>query len=752
MKKIFFAGLVVCLWHGALAAVVYEEAFYVDGTVRQEGQGVDGTVVGSDTNGLGVGAYTWSVTQTQDLLAKYTCPGPPGTGDGCLYYSSVEGASSYASVNFNQFEDYGSLTLTAKMNALDCSPMRMGFCANASGSFVAETNDAVYIEVEGGDTLGANGYVALIVRHDGVRTTLKVFGEADILSVNDDRMTLIYDRDQNSVRVEFTDGSTEVTTNSGPYMLAFDPEFSCVKYEIRNEGYYTNSNFPRWAETTLYGTPSQPEVSMPVYCGFYRGNAEGMSNGCLYVFTNLANAVEGAVQAGNLLFPVSGWECVGYGGDKWYMYGQDGLYDYEVVSANQQLDLIGGFNYSAWHGIASYNGVFYGLYGGTRKAGPGLYCFIDPEDPLNTGIRLFGSQSFPADTWTDLAFDGVNFFFVHEGATGTNGIYKYHSDDNTFELIEGTETYLQDWDGLAIYDDGIAAQSSNSLYILLLGGQSNAEGWGYQQYLEVTTNGLAVPRPDVDMFYFTTPGGDVLPQNTIMALQSGTGRQEIREEQVYPFASTNDLINRFGPELGFASRVRDQISDPNCKVAIIKSAYSGSSLYGTNDWLPDGTAARVNDARLYCLFQETVWKGLAALQTKYPYHQPEILGMGWVQGESDALETNGAYYAQNLELFIEDLRATFGSTNLPFVLSTLSSNQIEGTKSIVKQEQWPLVITAQYEVAGSDEFVGAISTEGYETYDATNGEFILHFTSSSLLQIGEDLADKLLEISGLNAD
>ena len=88
------------------------------------------------------------------------------------------------------------------------------------------------------------------------------------------------------------------------------------------------------------------------------------------------------------------------------------------------------------------------------------------------------------------------------------------------------------------------------------------------------------------------------------------------------------------------------------------------------------------------------------MKNKYPTHEVEVLGMGWTQGESDAIEGHGAEYEENLIRLIADVRATFG-TNLTFVLSKLSTHQLEGAPAN-ERAQWPIVMAAQDAVAAAD--------------------------------------------------
>ena len=745
--------------NGFSGGVIYDEAFYIDGSVRTENLTLNGSRVGSSTNGTGVGdgQYTWTVSQTSGFSTKFVLPGTAAVGDGGMYYSALSGADSYATVNFHDFSEYDSFTLTAVANALDCSPLRMGFGVNTNGSFASETGDALYIQTQGGSVLNSLVDVSLIVCHNGTSTVLETFAGADRLTSNNDTMTFVFDRRNNSVTGSFKDGYTGIVSTFSAHPLSFVPSLSCVKYEIRNEGGYGNSNFPRWESTCLEAvarqTPEEiPDTAAPRYCGFYRGTA--MDPG-LYTFTDLADPVGTATRIGTLSFPTGEWENPAFSGTNYYMFGRGtgyggaGLHQYDGDAA---LPLLSGtYTFSDWHGLGFCNQVFYGLYHGAGQSGQGLYLFADPSDPFGTGIRLFPTQTFPSNIWTDVAFDGQRYLFVRNNSDGgISGIYRYDPDTDQMALLSGTEAYETDWDGLGVFDSDIAPMRNKKLYVLLFGGQSNGEGWGYQRYLSETNHPLAIPRDDVDLFY-EIAGSGTLPEDTLLPLQSGTGKIDVKLGGHYPELTTSP-VNRFGPELSFASTVRDLITIPDSKVALIKFAFSGSSLYDPADWLPDGTASRSADGALYQVFQKAVWKGISALRNKYPFYQIDIFGMGWVQGESDALETQGANYQTNLTKFIQDVRLTF-NTNLTFVLSKLSPNQISGTTDTNKLVQWPLVTEAQDAVAAAVPKVGATSTTGsmYETsLGFDEGQY--HYTSAALLQIGEDLAVELMAVSGLDSD
>ena len=500
------------------------------------------------------------------------------------------------------------------------------------------------------------------------------------------------------------------------------------------------------------------DAAEPVYAGFHKNTSGGLERG-LYKFTNLTNAAGSAVLISASPFPEANWQKLGYDGSKYYTFIRNdsvqkgcGLYEFNgdkpflLISINSDDGVM--YPFSNWHGITCCNLMFYGLYGGTNMSGPGLYRFTDPAYPENTAERLFPSQSFPSSIWTDVAFDGHRFLLVRTGADGgTPGIYLYDPNADSFSLLSETETYA-DWNGFDVYLEPEpelppVPLRNKKMYVILFGGQSNAYGWGYHQYLYDTNDPLAVPQNDVLMF-----SARGLPHlvNVLTNLQCGAGISNVKSgtPQQYPGLSETEAIDHFGPELSFGRTVRDLIRIPNSKVAVIKYAQSGSNIY--EDWKPDGTADSTGDGFHYRNFQTTVKNGIAALQSQYPDYAIEIIGMGWVQGESDAVDGYSGQYQENLTKFIQDIRATFGM-NIVFALSKLSMNQRPGHAG------WPVVRAAQDAVAAALPQVIATETDG-ASYPTAEGfaEGNLHYMSEALLQIGRDLGNAVFSVSGLDSD
>lgn len=486
------------------------------------------------------------------------------------------------------------------------------------------------------------------------------------------------------------------------------------------------------------------QANNTVYSGFNRVNPG------LFQFSDLSNPNGANTKVGSWPFPEAVWQCSAYNGERYLVFGRattgfggPGLYAYDGGTSLQLIS--GSYTFLDWHGIAEYDGDYYGLYRGTQMTGPGLYRFTDPTDPESTAIRMFSTQTFDSDIWQDVAYDGSTFLFVRSAEGGTAGIYEYAFDFDDFTLVSGSETYAS-WGGLGAFTESIepppVGQPSNKkVYVILLGGQSNAAGWGYRQYLLDEGHPLAYPQSDVEMY--TGRGMDSV-LNQLLPLQSGAGNDFIRPGvKQYP-ALTTEPINRFGPELSMARTIRDSIDILDSKVVVIKYAVGGSTLYG--HWKGDGTADTASDGSIYKTFQSTVNAGITAIQTKYPDHEVEIIGMGWVQGESDALNAGGANaaaYQANLTTFIADVRATFGA-NMVFVLSRLSTNQSDNA-------YWPTIRAAQAAVAAADPRVVATETEGINYPSAAGfAEGQLHFLSSALIQIGEDLGNALVATAALD--
>jgi len=91
-------------------------------------------------------------------------------------------------------------------------------------------------------------------------------------------------------------------------------------------------------------------------------------------------------------------------------------------------------------------------------------------------------------------------------------------------------------------------------------------------------------------------------------------------------------LSRFGPEITFGRYLADSLENQsNTRIAILKSAKGGTSLYA--DWEPGGDGTTEGDGPVYKTFQRIVNDGLIALGNRYPNASIQVEGMLWVQGK-----------------------------------------------------------------------------------------------------------------------
>jgi hypothetical protein len=205
--------------------------------------------------------------------------------------------------------------------------------------------------------------------------------------------------------------------------------------------------------------------------------------------------------------------------------------------------------------------------------------------------------------------------------------------------------------------------------VFLLAGQSNMAGVG--QYPGGVINGQTIPPEPAIAHPYDDPQPDVKfwYNNAWTALRPGFGYQ----------------TGEFGPEVTFGYRLNQLFPDDD--IYLVKYAESGSNL--AVDWKPDGTGPQYN------AFKSRV---NAALQNLNDAHlNPEVAGMIWMQGESDANKHDFAVnYATNLAVFINKVRLDFGAANMRFVIGQIDNWAWGATADC------DLVRTAQQTVAEAD--------------------------------------------------
>ncbi|MEI8339907.1 MAG: sialate O-acetylesterase [Verrucomicrobiota bacterium] len=238
-------------------------------------------------------------------------------------------------------------------------------------------------------------------------------------------------------------------------------------------------------------------------------------------------------------------------------------------------------------------------------------------------------------------------------------------------------------------------QSQTPVKVVLLGGQSNMDGWAYAQFLP--TN-LQNPQTDVLFFNGSQSAGN---PSTLGSLRPNS-------------VHGSDIT--FGPEITFGRAMED--AHPADQYALIKYSQGGTSL--ATDWNPSTGAT-------YSAFKATVTSGLASL-TNAGY-APQIIGMLWLQGENDSaslLQANA--YEQNMRNFIIDIRSNYGNT-LPFVIGGMGYANDPSYRDTV--------LTAQANVAAT------MTNVRFFSDDDLNPNHVLHFGTAEMQMIGQRFATNL---------
>lgn len=241
--------------------------------------------------------------------------------------------------------------------------------------------------------------------------------------------------------------------------------------------------------------------------------------------------------------------------------------------------------------------------------------------------------------------------------------------------------------------------------VFLLGGQSNMVGMGVSSELEAPYN---APQDDVTIW-----------NNGWVPLSS----------------DFDNRPNHFGPELSFGRTIKEALPDDT--IYLVKYGSNGKALY--DDFKP-------YTGRYYMEMMKTFRAALANLDDAGIEY--EISGMLWMQGESDAYESEAFGYEANLTSFIEVMRKEFSTPEMPFILGRVL-NYFGGMRPPKIGEQTDpaqasIVRASQVRVAERTPNVAWIDTDGYAVVDPASNPG--HYGTQGLLDMGKDFASAALDL------
>lgn len=264
---------------------------------------------------------------------------------------------------------------------------------------------------------------------------------------------------------------------------------------------------------------------------------------------------------------------------------------------------------------------------------------------------------------------------------------------------------------------------SNEVQVVVLLGQSNAEGHTWSQYLTKTVGAekageYAEGYPNVKISYACTIA-DNTSNGEFVPVKLGQGHSAAQ----------------FGPEIGIAEKIA--ALDPTKPVYIVKYAYGGTSL--TTNWRPPSAQ---NTGALYTNAVNYVLEQCAKLETMDLY--PEIKAICWMQGEDDSSGLNYNSYEELERNFVADLRSDLAyykpaDAEIGFIDAGISDCPAWTHHDVIN--------AAKAKLASEDDnhvYIDTIAAGLKYNGEPAGAPDIYHYDSSSMVKLGHLFAEQLI--------
>ena len=216
------------------------------------------------------------------------------------------------------------------------------------------------------------------------------------------------------------------------------------------------------------------------------------------------------------------------------------------------------------------------------------------------------------------------------------------------------------------------SQGVKKTKVFLLAGQSNMDGRGDASNLtKDDLKQLAFAQKRIHFYYKGTVNNGKEPLII-------DGPLDVTDP--WPFVKDKFRLNKcFGPELFFGLALSKAY--PKEKFLFVKRSQGGTSLYGA--WNPNWTLEKAklkSEENKPKLFEDFITTTDAQL-SKLPPGSFEIIGMLWVQGESDSSPLPSSTYGQNITALIQKVRAYYSVPDMPFLMLGVGSKKVVAAMS-----------------------------------------------------------------------
>lgn len=287
--------------------------------------------------------------------------------------------------------------------------------------------------------------------------------------------------------------------------------------------------------------------------------------------------------------------------------------------------------------------------------------------------------------------------------------------------------------------DELGTPPPKRIHVVLVAGQSNAEGVASGAELPTEPVDLRNPQANIPFYYHYLPNMFLHDKNRpdVAAAAGTVGTFTSLRPGSSGIQSPGKGV---GPEITLGAQLAPMIEKrPGERLAIIKFAKGATALVPW--WTAGGDDTSKDDGECYRIFQRVVKDGLAALRTTYPNAEVRITAMIWVQGESDSLSPRQAEaYGDNLSRLIGDVRKTFGA-GIPFLLSRLSDQQLKYAAPDSPTHAGFLAVRRhQEQVAASVPSTYMVDTDGPRFNVCADR---IHFSAAGQQALGAAFAEKI---------